>query len=87
MTSEQAPLLQQKPPVSRPKYRRRRSSFDSTTYNSVGNIAVAPSNQDIAKEAGLTLLQILGLTICMGGVQFTCKLFNIEKNKPCLCVF
>lgn len=73
MSSEQTSLLQQKPPRSRPKNRRRRSSFDPSTYNSIGTIADTPSNQDVAKEAGLTLMQILGLTICMAGVQFTCK--------------
>lgn len=74
--SESSPLLQQqqpKPPLSRPKNRRRRSSFDPTTYNSIGTIADTPSNTDVAREAGLSLTQILGLTICMAGVQFTCK--------------
>lgn len=75
MNSEQTALLQQKPPRSRPKNRRRRSSFDPSTYNSIGTIVDTPSNQDVAKEAGLTLMQILGLTICMAGVQFTCKLY------------
>ncbi|KAI8642161.1 major facilitator superfamily domain-containing protein [Parasitella parasitica] len=70
--NETSPLLQQqKPPLSRPKNRRRRSSFDPTTYNSIGTIADTPSTQDVAKEAGLDLMQILGLTICMAGVQFT----------------
>lgn len=76
--TEQSPLLQQqqqqKPPLSRPKARRRRSSFDPSTYNSIGTIVDTPSTQDVAKEAGLDLMQILGLTICMAGVQFTCKL-------------
>lgn len=77
--SENSPLLQQqKPPLSRPKNRRRRSSFDPSTYNSIGTIADTPSTQDVAKEAGLDLIQILGLTICMAGVQFTCK------SKECL---
>jgi solute carrier family 45 protein 1/2/4 len=83
MNSEQSPLLsqqqKQKPPRSRPKHIRRRSSFDPSTYNSIGNIADTPSTQDVAKEAGLGLLQILGLTICMAGVQFTCKV-NICKH-------
>ncbi|KAL9539383.1 hypothetical protein MBANPS3_010290 [Mucor bainieri] len=70
--SENSPLLQQqKPPLSRPKNRRRRSSFDPSTYNSIGTIADTPSTQDVAREAGLGLMQILGLTICMAGVQFT----------------
>jgi hypothetical protein len=74
MSSEQSPLLsQKKPPRSRPKHIRRRSSFDPSTYNSVGTIADTTSTQDVAKEAGLGLFQILGLTICMAGVQFTCK--------------
>ncbi|GAA5803649.1 hypothetical protein HPULCUR_009132 [Helicostylum pulchrum] len=72
MSSEQTALIQQKPPRSvRPKNRRRRSSFDPSTYNSVGTIADTPSAQNVSKEAGLGLLEILGLTICMAGVQFT----------------
>lgn len=74
MTSEQSPLLNQKPPVSRPKYKRRRSSFDPSTYNSIGTVPDAINNQDTARESGLSLIQILGLTVCMAGVQFTCKL-------------
>ncbi|KAI9355575.1 major facilitator superfamily domain-containing protein [Pilaira anomala] len=71
-SGEQTSLLQQKPPRSaRPKNRRRRSSFDPSTYNSIGTIADTPSNQNVSKEDGLGLLQILGLTICMAGVQFT----------------
>lgn len=77
--SENSPLLQQqKPPLSRPKPRRRRSSFDPTTYNSVGTIIDTPSNGDVAKEAGLSFIQILALTICMAGVQFTCKRADIN---------
>lgn len=76
MSSEQTALLQQKPPRSvRPKNRRRRSSFDPSTYNSIGTIADTPSNQNVSKEAGLGLLEILGLTICMAGVQFTCMYY------------
>jgi hypothetical protein len=80
--TEQSPLLQQqqKPPLSRPKNRRRRSSFDPSTYNSIGTIADTPSSHDVAKEAGLDLMQILGLTICMAGVQFTCKFHCIPKH-------
>ncbi|KAI8977909.1 major facilitator superfamily domain-containing protein [Pilobolus umbonatus] len=69
--SEQAPLLQQKPPVTRPKYKRRRSSFDPSTYHSIGNIVDTSSNLNSTKEAGLSFIQILALTICMAGVQFT----------------
>ncbi|OBZ87809.1 General alpha-glucoside permease [Choanephora cucurbitarum] len=70
--SEHSPLIQQqKPPVSRPKARRRRSSFDPSTYHSIGTIADAPSTENVSRETGLTLMQILGLTICMAGVQFT----------------
>ncbi|RCI03057.1 hypothetical protein CU098_011948, partial [Rhizopus stolonifer] len=72
--TEHSPLLQeqqQKPPVSRPKNRRRRSSFDPSTYNSIGTIVETPSGQHVAREAGLDLMQILGLTVCMAGVQFT----------------
>ncbi|PHZ17012.1 MFS general substrate transporter [Rhizopus microsporus ATCC 52813] len=72
MTNEQSPLLQQnKPPVSRPKYKRRRSSFDPSTYNSIGTVPDAIANQETTRESGLNLLQILGLTVCMAGVQFT----------------
>ncbi|KAG0746441.1 hypothetical protein G6F57_000511 [Rhizopus arrhizus] len=71
MTSEQSPLLNQKPPVSRPKYKRRRSSFDPSTYNSIGTVPDAINNQDTTRESGLSLIQILGLTVCMAGVQFT----------------
>ncbi|KAI7892801.1 major facilitator superfamily domain-containing protein [Mucor mucedo] len=72
MSSEQTSLLQQKPPRStRPKARRRRSSFDPATYNSIGTIADTPSDGGSGREPGLSLAQILGLTICMAGVQFT----------------
>lgn len=76
MNEQTALLQQQKPPRStRPKARRRRSSFDPATYNSIGTIADTPSGEDSTREPGLTLAQILGLTICMAGVQFTCKSF------------
>ncbi|KAI9259090.1 major facilitator superfamily domain-containing protein [Sporodiniella umbellata] len=72
MPNEQSPLIQQKPPVSRPKYKRRRSSFDPSTYNSIGTI---PDNtiaaQSTTRESGLSFVQILLLTVCMAGVQFT----------------
>ncbi|KAI9266917.1 major facilitator superfamily domain-containing protein [Phascolomyces articulosus] len=71
---QKTPLLQQqhKPPVSRPKYRRRRSSFDPSTYNSTGqSLPYVKPNQLETTDPGLGLLQILGLTICMAGVQFT----------------
>lgn len=81
---QKTPLLQQqqhKPPVSRPKYRRRRSSFDPSTYNSTGQSLpyVKPSQLETT-DPGLSLLQILGLTICMAGVQFTCKFFFFLLN-------
>lgn len=70
-----------KPPVSRPKYKRRRSSFDASTYNSAGHspayVRSAASSfherLSLADDPGLSLSKILGLTICMAGVQFTCK--------------
>ncbi|KAI8140869.1 major facilitator superfamily domain-containing protein [Fennellomyces sp. T-0311] len=70
--NQKTPLLQHKPPVSRPKYKRRRSSFDPTTYNSTGQSLpyVKPSQLETT-DPGLGLAQILGLTICMAGVQFT----------------
>ncbi|KAI7900907.1 major facilitator superfamily domain-containing protein [Cokeromyces recurvatus] len=73
MTTEYSPLLQQaKPPISRPKPRRRRSSFDPSTYNSIGNITLSGNSEgEEVNREGLHLLEILGLTICMAGVQFT----------------
>ncbi|KAI9472110.1 MAG: major facilitator superfamily domain-containing protein [Benjaminiella poitrasii] len=78
MATEHSPLIPQqaKPPVSRPKVRRRRSSFDPSTYNSIGNTIVSTTSASDEegtrrKGDGLDLLQILGLTICMAGVQFT----------------
>ncbi|KAI7864799.1 hypothetical protein BDF14DRAFT_1132122 [Spinellus fusiger] len=68
------PLLNKKPPVSRPKYKRRRSSFDPSTYNSTQQPVgyVKPSDIDPSLP-GLNLMKIIALTLCMGGVQFTCK--------------
>ncbi|CDS07077.1 hypothetical protein LRAMOSA09600 [Lichtheimia ramosa] len=68
-----------KPPVSRPKYKRRRSSFDASTYNSAGHspayVRSAASSfherLSLEDDPGLSLSKILGLTICMAGVQFT----------------
>lgn len=74
-----------RPPVSRPKNKRRRSSFDASTYNSTGqspgylrsaSSSLHDSNglQPVEHVApGLTLYQMLSLTVCMAGVQFTCK--------------
>lgn len=73
MANEQSPLINQKPPVSRPKYKRRRSSFDPSTYNSIGTVPDNISVQDSTREPGLSFTQILLLTVCMAGVQFTCK--------------
>ena len=74
---QQTPLLQgqqHKPPVSRPKYKRRRSSFDPSTYHSTGqSLPYVKSSHLKTADPGLTLVQLLGLTICMAGVQFTCK--------------
>ena len=76
------PLLQEqkakKPPVSRPKHKRRRSSFDASTYNSTGSTgqsmtSIADHCKSEHTDPGLTLIQILTLTLCMAGVQFTCK--------------
>ncbi|KAI7883095.1 MFS general substrate transporter [Lichtheimia hyalospora FSU 10163] len=72
---QQTPLLQgqqHKPPVSRPKYKRRRSSFDPSTYHSTGqSLPYVKSSHLETADPGLTLVQLLGLTICMAGVQFT----------------
>lgn len=78
-----------KPPVSRPKYKRRRSSFDASTYNSAGQspgyVKSAASSiheqQTASSDPGLNLLQILGLTVCMAGVQFTCKQSLVQLMK------
>lgn len=71
------PLLGKKPPVSRPKNQRRRSSFEASTYNSAGgSLSYSKQKQVLDIDSGipgLTLLEILTLTICMAGVQFTCK--------------
>jgi solute carrier family 45 protein 1/2/4 len=76
------PLLGgKKPPLSRPKYQRRRSSFEASTYNSAGkSLSYSKSAQDEDTTIpGLTLWKILTLTICMAGVQFTCK--HIYRKK------
>ena len=70
-----------KPPVSRPKYKRRRSSFDAATYNSAGqspgyvrSSAASSYHEPLTlSDSGLNLSKLLALTICMAGVQFTCK--------------
>lgn len=70
------PLLgSKKPPLSRPKYLRRRSSFEASTYNSAGkSLSYSRSIQDEDTTIpGLNLWKMLTLTICMAGVQFTCK--------------
>ncbi|KAI8978424.1 major facilitator superfamily domain-containing protein [Pilobolus umbonatus] len=68
------PLLhQKKPPVSiRPRNPKRRSSFEASTYNSAGqpHSYIKPVVDDSATP-GLNLLQMLALTVCMAGVQFT----------------
>ncbi|KAG2224782.1 hypothetical protein INT45_005306 [Circinella minor] len=68
-----------KPPVSRPKYKRRRSSFDASTYNSAGqspsyvrSSAASSYHEPLTlSDPGLNLSKLLALTICMAGVQFT----------------
>lgn len=74
--NSKTPLLGKKPPTSRPKNHRRRSSFEASTYNSAGSSLSYSKKKQVLDDAsvpGLTLLQILTLTICMAGVQFTCK--------------
>lgn len=77
LDNSKTPLLGKKPPTSRPKNHRRRSSFEASTYNSAGSsLSYSKKKQVLDEDAsvpGLTLLQILTLTICMAGVQFTCK--------------
>lgn len=70
------PLLGKKPPVSRPQYQRRRSSFEASAYNSAGRSLSFNKKQLLDEDAnlpGLNILQMLCLTVCMAGVQFTCK--------------
>ncbi|KAG2186913.1 hypothetical protein INT44_003140 [Umbelopsis vinacea] len=84
-SSDNAPLLpgqpssskgRSKPPFSRPSYRRRRSSFDATVYNA-GTVPWIKEDEPTSEVAqpvdqkGLSLGQILLLTLCMAGVQFT----------------
>lgn len=72
------PLLGKKPPVSRPKYQRRRSSFEASAYNSAGRSLSFSKKHLLEEDAnlpGLNILQMLCLTVCMAGVQFTCKLY------------
>jgi solute carrier family 45 protein 1/2/4 len=87
-SSDNEPLLAGQPssskgrskaPISRPTYRRRRSSFDATVYNA-GTVPWVKENeldssevQKTSDQPGLSLAQILLLTVCMAGVQFTCK--------------
>lgn len=75
------PLLGKKPPVSRPKNLRKRSSFDATTYNSAGGGNVSYKKDKITDQnvPGLNLLKLLTLTVCMAGVQFTCKFKKGER--------
>ncbi|GAA5803675.1 hypothetical protein HPULCUR_009158 [Helicostylum pulchrum] len=68
------PLLGKKPPVSRPKYQRRRSSFEASAYNSAGRSLSFSKKHLLEEDAnlpGLNILQMLCLTVCMAGVQFT----------------
>lgn len=77
------PLLAgKKPPLSRPKAQRRRSSFEASTYNSAGrSLSYSKKTQEEDTSVpGLDLLEILTLTICMAGVQFTCKLYLFQSG-------
>lgn len=72
------PLLAgKKPPVSRPKAHRRRSSYEASTYNSAGRSLSysKKAQEEDTSTPGLSLWKILTLTVCMAGVQFTCKFF------------
>lgn len=72
------PLLAgKKPPVSRPKAQRRRSSYEASTYNSAGRSLSysKKAQEEDTSTPGLSLWKILTLTVCMAGVQFTCKFF------------
>ncbi|CEI91564.1 hypothetical protein RMCBS344292_05848 [Rhizopus microsporus] len=73
-TSKTPLVPKKKPPVSRPKQHRRRSSFEAPTYNSAGqapSYVKEPMNATEIDSPGLSLLQLLTLTVCMAGVQFT----------------
>lgn len=77
------PLLAgKKPPLSRPKAQRRRSSFEASTYNSAGRSLSysKKAQEEDTSVPGLDLLKILTLTICMAGVQFTCKLYLFQSE-------
>ncbi|KAG1445103.1 hypothetical protein G6F56_010030 [Rhizopus delemar] len=70
------PLLSsKKPPVSRPRNQRRRSSFEASTYNSAGQapsyVKESTNSIEVDVSSGLGLFQLLLLTVCMAGVQFT----------------
>lgn len=69
------PLLGKKPPVSRPKAHRRRSSYEASTYNAAGGRSLSYTKKQVLDEdsniPGLSLLKLLTLTVCMAGVQFT----------------
>ncbi|KAI8367525.1 major facilitator superfamily domain-containing protein [Radiomyces spectabilis] len=73
---QKTPLLEhanKKPPLSRPKAHRRRSSFEASTYNSAGRSMtyVKPFDPVPTTDPGLSFAKILALTVCMAGVQFT----------------
>ncbi|KAI9280517.1 major facilitator superfamily domain-containing protein [Sporodiniella umbellata] len=72
--NSKTPLLSgKKPPVSRPKNQRKRSSFEASTYNGRASSYIKETSQptDIDLTSGLDLWQLLMLTVCMAGVQFT----------------
>jgi solute carrier family 45 protein 1/2/4 len=73
-SNSKTPLLQhRKPPVRRPKVQRKRSSFEASMYHTTGYTPNYVTDADTITP-GLNLLQLLTLTVCMAGVQFTCKL-------------
>lgn len=79
-TSKTPLIPNKKPPVSRPKQHRRRSSFEAPTYNSAGqapSYVKEPMNATETDSPGLSLLQLLTLTVCMAGVQFTCMILLV----------
>jgi solute carrier family 45 protein 1/2/4 len=81
--NSKTPLLGKKPPVSRPKAHRRRSSYEASTYNAVGRSLSYTKKQVLEEDnniPGLSLLKLLTLTICMAGVQFTCKFIILNYS-------
>ncbi|KAI8081644.1 major facilitator superfamily domain-containing protein [Halteromyces radiatus] len=69
-----SPLLPKKPPVRRPSYHRRSSSFEASIYNGTtaqGMRYIKSSPEHLEPLPGLSTIQLVCLSLCMAGVQFT----------------